>query len=79
MHLPKRRILLNAFFNAYFNYYPTIWIFNSRSLKVNKSVYIASRTYRFCRQYAIIIMKNVIKRVKSVKLLNVKAVKCVIS
>ena len=30
--LPKRRILKNAFFNAQFNYCPTIWMFHSRSL-----------------------------------------------
>ena len=33
MDLPKRHILMNAFFNANFNYCPTIWMFHSRSLK----------------------------------------------
>ena len=43
------------------------------SLKVNKSVYIASPTYRFCKTVCNnISMKNVIKCVKSVKLLCVK-------
>ena len=32
MELPKRRVLMNAFFKAQFNYYPVIWIFHSRSL-----------------------------------------------
>ena len=32
MELPKRRVLMNAFFKAQFNYYPIIWIFHSRSL-----------------------------------------------
>ena len=36
--LPTRRILMNAFFNAQFNYCPTIWMFHSRSLnnKINR-------------------------------------------
>ena len=37
MDLPRRRILMNAFFNAQFNCYPTIWMFHSHSLK-NKQV-----------------------------------------
>ena len=32
MDLAKKRILINAFLNAQFNYCPTIWIFHSRSL-----------------------------------------------
>ena len=31
MELPKRRILMNAFFKAQFNYCPAIWMFHSRS------------------------------------------------
>ena len=31
MDLPKRRILMNAFFNAQLNCCPTIWMFHSRS------------------------------------------------
>ena len=36
--LPKRRILLNMFFKAQFNYCPVIWMFHSRSLnnKINR-------------------------------------------
>ena len=30
--LPKRRILMNAFFNAQFKYCPSIWMFHCRSL-----------------------------------------------
>ena len=38
MELPKRRILMNAFFKAQFNYCPVIWMFHSRSLnnKINR-------------------------------------------
>ena len=38
MELPKRRILMNAFFKAQFNYCPIIWMFHSRSLinKINR-------------------------------------------
>ena len=38
MDLPKRRILIHGFFNAQFNYCPTIWMFHSRSLnsKINR-------------------------------------------
>ena len=36
-------------------------------LKVNKSVYIASRTYRFCWQYAIILEWKTWSSVNSVK------------
>ena len=32
MELPKRRILMNAFFKAQFNYCPIIWMFHSRCL-----------------------------------------------
>ena len=37
MDLPKRPILMDAFFNAQFNYCPTIWMFHNRSLnnKIN--------------------------------------------
>ena len=31
MGLPRSRILMNASFNAQFNYCPTIWVFHSRS------------------------------------------------
>ena len=38
MELPKRRILMNAFFKSQFNYCPTIWMFHNRSLnnKINR-------------------------------------------
>ena len=38
MELPKRRILLNAFFKSQFNYCPAIWMFPSRTLnnKINR-------------------------------------------
>ena len=38
MELPKRRILMNAFFKAQFNYCPIVWMFHSRSLnnKINR-------------------------------------------
>ena len=38
MDLPKRRILMNAFFKAQFNYYPIIWMFRSSCLnnKINR-------------------------------------------
>ena len=37
MELPKRRILMNAFFKSQFNYCPTIWMFHNLSLnnKIN--------------------------------------------
>ena len=38
MELPKRCILMNAFFKAQFNYCPIIWMFHSRCLnnKINR-------------------------------------------
>ena len=38
MELPKRRILMNAFFKAQFNYCPIIWMFHSCCLnnKINR-------------------------------------------
>ena len=38
MVLPKRRILMNEFFKAQFNYCPVVWMFHSRSLdnKINR-------------------------------------------
>ena len=38
MELPKRRILMNAFFKAQFNYCPIIWMFHSPYLnnKINR-------------------------------------------
>ena len=39
-----------------------------RLIKVNKSVYIASRTYRFCWQYAIMLVWKTWSSVNSVKL-----------
>jgi len=38
MELPKRRLLMNAFFKAQFNYCPVVWMFHSRSLnnKINR-------------------------------------------
>ena len=38
MELPKRRILMNAFFKAQFNYCPIIWMFHSHCLnnKINR-------------------------------------------
>ena len=38
MELPKRHILINAFFKAQFNYCPAVWMFHSRSLnnKINQ-------------------------------------------
>ena len=38
IELPKRRILMNVFFKAQFNYYPIIWMFHSCSLnnKINR-------------------------------------------
>ena len=38
MELPKRCLLLNAFFKAQFNYCPVVWMFHSRSLnnKINR-------------------------------------------
>ena len=38
MNLPKKRILLNAFFKSQFNYCPLVWMFHSRTMnnKINK-------------------------------------------
>ena len=38
MELPKRRILMNAFFKAQLNYCPAVWMFHNRSLnnKINR-------------------------------------------
>ena len=38
MELPKRRILMNAFFKSQFNYFPAIWMFHSCTLnnKINR-------------------------------------------
>ena len=38
MSITKRKILMNAFFNAQFSYYPLTWMFHRRKLnnKINK-------------------------------------------
>ena len=38
MELPKRRILMNAFFKSQFNYCPAIWMFHNCTLsnKINR-------------------------------------------
>ena len=38
MELPKRRILMNAFFKPQFNYCPAVWMFHNRLLnnKINR-------------------------------------------
>ena len=38
------------------HFYTGPWLVWIPALKVNKSVYIASRTYRFCGQYEIILV-----------------------
>ena len=43
MELPKRRILMNAFFKAQFNYCPIVWMLHSRSLN-NKN----NRLHELC-------------------------------
>ena len=45
MELPKRRILMNAFFKAQFNYCPVIWMIHSRSLN-NKNNRLHERCLR---------------------------------
>ena len=35
MELPKKRIFMNAFFKAQFNYCPTIWMFHTLNNKIN--------------------------------------------
>ena len=35
MELPKKRILMNAFFKAQFNYCPSIWMFHTLNNKIN--------------------------------------------
>ena len=32
MSLPKKKLLLNSFFNAQFNYCPLVWMFHSRKM-----------------------------------------------
>ena len=45
MELSKRRILMDAFFKAQYNYCPTIWMFHSRCLN-NKSNRLHERCFR---------------------------------
>ena len=45
MELPKRRILMNAFFKAQLNYCPIIWMFHSRCLN-NKTNRLHERCLR---------------------------------
>ena len=50
IQLPKRRILMNAFFKAQFNYCPAVWMFHNRSLK--------SKISRFHERYLRIIYND---------------------
>ena len=45
MELPKRRIVMNAFFKAQFNYCPAIWLFHSCTLnnKINRLLELCVR------------------------------------
>ena len=45
MELPKRRIIVNAFFKAQLKYLPIIWMFHSRSLN-NKNGRLHERCLR---------------------------------
>ena len=60
MDLPKRRILMIFFFffNAHFNYCPTIWVFYSRSLntKINR---LHERCLRLIYNYEKLLVKDI--------------------
>ena len=45
MNLQKRKVLMNAFFNAQFNYCPLIWMLHSRQTK-NKIKHLHERCLR---------------------------------
>ena len=45
MNLQKRKVLINAFFNAQFNYYPFIWMLHSRQNN-NKIKHLHERCLR---------------------------------
>ena len=49
MSLPKKKLLLNSFFNAQFNYCPLVWMLHSRSNN-NKIKYLHERCLRIVYQ-----------------------------
>ena len=49
MSLPKKKLLLNSFFNAQFNYCPLVWLLHSRSNN-NKIKYLHERFLRIVYQ-----------------------------
>ena len=49
MSLPKKKLLLNSFFNAQFNYYPLIWTLHSRSNN-NNIKHLHERCFRIVYQ-----------------------------
>ena len=67
MELPKRRILMNAFFKAQFNYCPIIWMFHSRCLN-NKINRLHERCLRMIYNGKISNFEELLNKVNSVSI-----------
>ena len=67
MELPKRRILMNAFFKAQFNYCPIIWMFHSRCLN-NKINTFHERCLRMIYNDKILNFEELLNKDKSVSM-----------
>ena len=64
MELPERRILMNAFFKAQFNYCPIVWMFHSRSLN-NKINRLHERCFRIIYNDKLEQIPNDVKMINS--------------
>ena len=62
MQLSKRRILMNAFFKAQFNYCPAVWMFHNRSLK-SKISRFHERYLRLSIMINIQILRNCLSKI----------------
>ena len=49
MSLPKKKLLLNSFFNAQFNYCPLVWMFHSRKMWKMVQSLCTTETFRHLR------------------------------
>ena len=67
MERPKKRILMNAFLKAQFNYWPIIWMFHSRSLN-NKINRFHERCFRMIYNDKISNFEELLNKVNSVSI-----------
>ena len=61
MNLQKRKVLINAFFNVQFNYYPLIWMLHSRQNN-NNIKYLCERCLRLIHHDKLSSYKELLKK-----------------